>query len=453
MKKNLLVICTDTWRADYLGCYGCEEIRTPRLDRFAEQGVVFDHAFAEGLPTLNARRIYFTGRHLFPEWEARPHKGDHLGYQPGWHAFDEDDVTLAEWLQARGYVTGLISDTYHMFKPTGNFHRGFDSWRWVRGQEQDRYETGPRDEVDFAPYVKPGAYQRRRFQGLEQYLLNTLRRRGEADYFTAQVLSAAAQWLKDNQGNQPFFLWVDCFDPHEPWDPPRRCADLYYPDYEGPELIWPGGGRDDYTDEEWRRIRALYMGEITFLDEWIGRVLDTLDELELAERTVAAFTSDHGTLLGEQGLLRKKHEYLLQGETRLPLIIRAPGEAAAGRRVDAFVQAHDFMPTWLRLLGEPAPDAVTGQDAWGLVTGETESLRDYVVTAYGSYAGVRDREWCYIERVADLLPGEQDVPPQLYHLPSDPGEERNVAADYPDVCALQRARLQRRLEGDLSQRD
>ena len=450
---NLLVISTDTWRADYIGSYGNDEIHTPNLDRLAAEGVLFENAFAEGLPTLNARRIYFTGRHLFPEWDARPHKGDHLGNQPGWHAFDEDDVTLAECLQAKGYTTGFIADTYHMFKPTGNYHRGFDSWQWVRGQEQDRYVTGPRDQVDFSPYVKPGTYKRRRFQGLEQYLLNTMHRQSEDDFFTAQVLAGAAQWLRDNVGNQPFLLWADCFDPHEPWDPPRRCADLYCPGHDGPDIIWPPGDRSTYTDAEWQRVRALYMGEITFLDEWIGRVLDTLDELGLAQDTVVAFTSDHGTLLGEQGLLRKKHEYLLQGETRLPLIVRTPDKSHAGKRIEPFVQAHDFMPTWLHLLGEDAPDAVTGQNAWQLVTGEAASIYDYAVTAYGAYASVRDHEWNYVQRVGELYKGETDVPAQLYHVPDDPLEERNVVEEQPAVVAKMQARLARRMAGDLTQRD
>lgn len=450
---NLLVLSTDTWRADYIGCYGNDEVQTPNLDRLAAEGVLFENAFAEGLPTLNARRVYFTGRHLFPEWEVKEHKGDELGRQPGWHAFSEEDVTLAEVLQARGYTTALVSDVYHMFKPTGNYHRGFDSWRWIRGQEQDRYVTGPRDRVDFAPYVKPGTYERRRFQGLEQYLLNILHRQSEDDFFTAQVLGAAIQWLRDNTANEPFFLWADCFDPHEPWDPPRRFADLYCPDYEGPELIWPTGKRDSFTDAEWRRIRSLYMGEITFLDLWIGRVLDTLEEVGIADRTVVAFTSDHGTLMGEQGLLRKRHEVLIQGETRLPLIVRTPDGPHAGKRVPAFVQAHDFMPTWLHLLGETPPATVTGQNAWPLVTGEQESLHDYAVTAYGSYASVRDREWNYVKRVSPLCSGEKDIGPQLYHVASDPLEETNVFDQQPQIEERMEARLERRLGRDFRQRD
>ena len=430
---NLIVICTDTLRADYLGCYGNAEVRTPNIDQLASQGVVFENAFAEGLPTLNARRVYFLGRPVFREWEVIRHKGDHLSFQPGWHGFAEDEVTLAEALQARGYTTALISDTYHMFKPTGNFHRGFDCWRWIRGQEADPYVTGPRSEVDLSPYVRPGAYERRRFQGLEQYLLNVSHRRSEEDYFTAQVLGTAKRWIEDNVENRPFFLWIDCFDPHEPWDPPRRYADLYCPDHDGIDYIWPATTTEPYTERELERIRALYMGEITFLDEWVGRVLATLDQSGIADETVVVFTSDHGTLMGEQGMLRKRHEMLIQGETRLPFIIRAPHQSGAGQRVRALVQAQDFMPTWLRPIGEEPPETVQGQDLWPLVRGEVDSLRDHVTSAYGSFASVRDFEWNYIEQVTEPYETEDEMPPQLYHLTEDSLEERNLAGQYPEV--------------------
>ena len=452
-RLNLIVICTDTLRADYLGCYGNRDVHTPNIDNLAAQGVVFNRAFAEGLPTLNARRIFFTGRHLYPGGRASNHKGDWLSFQPGWHGIDEGEVTLAEHLQQRGYTTCLVTDVYHMFKPTGNFHRGFDAWQWVRGQEQDPYVTGPREAVDISPYVKSGTYARRRFRGLEQYLLNTMDRTSEDDYFTARVLRTSVEWLRANAGNQPFFLWVDTFDPHEPWDPPRRWADAYCPDYAGKDFIAPPGDRGSYTDREWQRILALYMGEVSFLDEWTGRLLTAVEDLGLADRTVVALTSDHGTLLGEQGLLRKKHNVLIQGETRLPLVMRLPGGAHAGTRVDAFVQSPDFMPTWLGLLGESSPGTVTGLDVWPLVTGGGGAVRDWCVTAYGAYVGIRDAEWNYVRRVGDLYRGESDSPPQLYNCPSDPLEERNVVEAHADVVARMEARLAKRLAGDLGQRD
>jgi len=129
------------------------------------------------------------------------------------------------------------------------------------------------------------------------------------------------------------------------------------------------------------------------------------------------------------------------------------GAGPGGTRVRAFVQAQDFMPTWLSLLGATVPDGVTGHDAWPLATGQAASARDYCITAYGAYVGVRDAEWNYIRRVGGLYAGEEGVAPQLYHVLSDPLEEQNVVADNPAVVETMEARLQKRLDGSLDQRD
>jgi len=442
---NLIFICADTFRADYLGCYGNGEIQTPNLDRLANDGVVFESVYAEGLPTINARRVYMTGRHLFPKWEAREHKGDHLSWQPGWHALDEEDVTLAEVLQQAGYTTAFVTDVYHMFKPTGNFHRGFDSWQWIRGQEQDRYLTGPQEDVNFKPYVRDGAYQRRRFQGLEQYLLNVGRRKSEEDYFAAQVMRTAADWVSDNLSNQPFFMWVDCFDPHEPWDPPKEFADMYMPGYTGREPIVGAKTVDELPPEEFERTKALYAGEVTFVDKWIGHLLDRLDSSGLMDDTIIAFTSDHGTLLGEGGLIHKSHYMLIRPEVRLPFIVRHPGKQFAGKRVSSLVHAPDFMPTFLRLLGVDVPERVTGKDIWPLVAADAGLIHDEIVTAYGYYASIRNSEWNYIIRYAenDRAP---EMPSRLYNLKTDPDEAEDVAPAHPEVAEELDTRLQKYID-------
>jgi arylsulfatase A-like enzyme len=368
------------------------------------------------------------------------HKGDHLTWQPGWHALDEEDVTIAEALQANKYTTAFVTDVYHMFKPTGNFHRGFDSWQWIRGQEQDRYLTGPREDVDFTPYVRGNAYQRRRFQGLEQYLLNVSRRRNEEDYFVAQVMRTAADWISDNVGNLPFFMWVDCFDPHEPWDPPREFADIYCPNYKGRDPIVGAKSVADLPPEEFERMKALYAGEVTLVDKWIGHLLDRLEECGLKEDTIVAFTSDHGTLLGEDGHIHKSHHMLIQPEVRLPFIVRHPDKQFAGKRVEQLVHAPDFMPTLLGLLGVDAPDRVTGRNIWPLVTGEADSIHDYVVTAYTYYASIRNEKWNYIIRYAEHERAP-DMPPRLFDVKNDPQERKNVVDSNPSVAAEIQARL------------
>jgi len=437
---NLIVICTDTWRFDHFGCYGNDWIHTPNLDRLAAEGVAFDNFYAEALPTLPCRTVFYTGRHLWPDWEVHEHGGDHLGYQPGWHQMPEEWPTLAELLQQKGYTTALVSDLYHQFKPTGNWHRGFLSWQWIRGQEQDRYITGPRQAIDLSRHMKPGSYEQRRFQGLEQYLLNQLERAGEEDYLCARVLRTASDWLRHNTGNAPFMLWCECFDPHEPWDPPPEYADRYCPDHEGPELISPPGEVGQVSEAELCRIRALYAGECTLVDAWIGHLFATMDDLALWDDTVVAFTTDHGTNLGERGFIRKRPWTLESQEARLPLIIRHPERAQAAQRVGSLLHAPDLAPTLLGLLGQEPPATMTGADMWPVVTGEVESLHEEVVTAYGPYAGLRTAEWLYLARYAEDggMGRAESYPPRLCRTDA---ELVDCRAQYPQVADQMEARL------------
>ena len=140
-RLNVIHIGVDTWGAHYLGCYGNPEIRTPHVDALAQKSVVFEEAYPEVLPTLPARRSIYTGRRIFPS-DLILQRDDQVRIR-GWHPLFSEDVTMSETLKGAGYTTALISDVYHQFKPDKNFHRGFDSWRWIRGHETDRLETGP----------------------------------------------------------------------------------------------------------------------------------------------------------------------------------------------------------------------------------------------------------------------------------------------------------------------
>lgn len=338
---NAIVICADTFRADHLGCYGASWIKTPHLDQLAAEGIVFEDCFAEALPSIPAHKAYFTGRPLFPHWERRPYKGDRLSYQPGWHPLHEHEVTVPEILNPLGFVTGLVADTYHLFKPGMNLARGCSYWQVVRGQEADPYRTGPRAALDAlaARYTGlDGANMHRsslpRDGGTRHYLLNNQDRRGDEDYLVDRVMRTAASWLDDNAG------------------------------------------------------------EVTLVDHWIGHLLDRLQSLGLADETAVFFTSDHGTILGEHGRLHKSPETLIAPETRLPLLVRLPATFAGGRHagthVRGFMQSYDLLPTVMEVLGVAPPPYVLGRSALPLLQGSQP--REYVVTAFNDHASLRTQE-------------------------------------------------------------
>ncbi len=169
-KLNLIHIGVDTWGAHWLGCYGHDHVRTPNVDALARRSAMFLDAYPEVLPTIPSRRAIYTGRRIFPS-ELILQPDDQVRIR-GWHQLFTEDVTLGETLMASGYTTALVSDVYHQFKPGKNFHRGFDSWSWIRGQESDRLASGPRKGIDLARYLHPSQSPPKNGKGgVMQYLI------------------------------------------------------------------------------------------------------------------------------------------------------------------------------------------------------------------------------------------------------------------------------------------
>ncbi len=426
---NLIVIVADTWRADHLGCYGSTRVKTPHLDALAAQSVVFTDAAAEGLPTIPCRRVYHTGRSVLPEAK--------------WQPLGNNDITFAEVLGKHGITTGLIVDTYHHFKPDYNFHRGFDSWEWVRGQETDRWRSGPKEEVDPKKHMPAHLWNPGYDRNMRQYLMNTQERKSEEDYFCARSCKAAMDWLERGAGGKPFMLWIDMFDPHEPWDAPPRFQRMYRAEYPYERYLFGYGVRNaDIRSDDLPVIRDLYAAEVTFSDYCIGRLLKSVDEMGLMKDTVIVFTTDHGTHLGEEGCVQKTAGLLNRCVTHIPLIIRHPDNKYAGKRVDGLVSAIDLMPTLLTLLGIDDYKEMDGDNMWKLATGESGSIHDEVYTVFGQFGAIHNREWHYFQHITGK---NRAKGPCLYRLKDDPQQARNVLGEHPKVARDLRDRMQTRL--------
>jgi len=429
---NLLLIVSDTFRWDYIGAYGNKSIQTPALDALASESALFMDAYAEGLPTLPARRTILTGRHVFP-FRFRPQKDD-LVQCDGWHPLFDEDVTLAEYLREKGYVTGCVTDVYHVMKPGKNFHRGFDCWYWIRGQEGDPYAL--RDKARVAKLIQEDMHLS--LEDIDedswaiQHLMNRKDWQSEEDTSVARVMRKAADWLSDYTLKKPFFLYVDCFDPHEPWDPPAEYARKYNPDYSGLAGIVPPGTFDGLSDQQAANIKAAYAGEVTLVDRWVGHLLDTLKKTGRIDDTLIIFTSDHGTMMGERNELHKGGHRLRNQCTQLPLIIRHPKGQAAGRRINGFVQHPDIMPTALNIMSIPVPERATGYNAWKLTQGEA-SKRQWIVSGFGAQACVRTKEWNYIAPWRKTPGADFHGYFELYDLQNDPQELTDVIDKHPDI--------------------
>jgi arylsulfatase A-like enzyme len=422
-EMNVVLIIIDSLRKDHVGAYDNSWIKTPSLDAFARESLRFTRAYPESLPTICARRAIHTGFRTFP-YKDRPSEQRHAPAY-GWLPIPREQATLAETLEARGYQTMLVTDTYHQFRPPMDFNRGFDSCYWIRGQEKDHYRPilPASDEEIRERYLLHGEALKAR-----QYLANTRDRETEEDWFAPRVFLRATEFLEAASKREPFFLVVDNYDPHEPWDPPEKYTSLYYPDgYDGPEPFTSIYGRDDYlTERQLRRMRALYAGEVTMVDHWLGRFLDRMDELDLFENTLLILLSDHGHALGEHGYTGKPHYALWPELTDIVFMIRHPEGKGAGETSDYYASTHDVAPTILGFLGVEPVQPMEGQDLSMLLEGRGPEQRPHFTLGYSEFVWARDEGYAMFGR----NDGEEA---RLYDLLADPKMDRDVAAKRPDL--------------------
>jgi arylsulfatase A-like enzyme len=428
---NILLIISDTCRRDYLGCYGNPSIHTPHLDRVARESTVFDRCYAASFPTIPNRSDILTGKYNFT----------YLGWSP----MPQGEVTLPRLLGEAGYLTGAVVDTPFYVRNGYGYDQGFDDFEWVRGQ---------------------GLSHERVYQEAVR------QRRSEEDHFAPKTMRVAERWLEEHR-KEKFFLLVDTWDPHEPWDPPAHYVELYKDDYDGQPSVMPPywDWRDaGLTEDDLQTARAHYCGEVTMVDRAVGRLLERLESLAILDETIVIFTSDHGFYLGEHGILGKGlierggeetvwlRCPLYDEVTRIPLIIRTP--EASGRRVESLVTSPDLMPTILELAGVPIPDVVQSASLLPLLEGGEASLHDIVVTSWPLHdlyfklrvvddvartttellpTTVTDGRWTLVYSV-------QGAPVELYDSSADPKQESNVFEGNEGVARGLHARLLHFLE-------
>jgi len=453
---NFIVIVSDTMRRDHLGCYGNDWISTPHIDAFARKAIVFDRAYSASFPTVPHRRDLLTGRFT--------------ATYTGWAPLSQDEVVLAEVLAGSGYVSMMVCDCPHILENGYHYDRGFDGFEWIRGQESDRWKTYPE-----APEHPCDPAKIRNAEGLQRlHRRNVADRRYEADTFVARTMAAAARWLEDNYRWDRFFLYVDTFDPHEPWDAPQWYVDMYDPGYTGQVVDYPLYSKVDFlTEAELKHCRALYAAEVTLVDRWVGLLLQKIEDLGLLEDTVVIFTTDHGFLHGEHDIIGKalispgsfSYIPLYEEINHIPLIVHYPG--VEPRRSQAIVQPTDIMPTLVQLADAHDPGTMHGRSFAEVLAGRRDDHSGFAISApylesetcpvtvvKGRWTGVLyprgeakkraiDRAVDGYEKVEET--GREAATDLLFDVLNDPSQEHNVAGRHPDVLEGMRADLVRRL--------
>lgn len=415
-RPNFVFILTDDQRYDAMSCAGHPFAKTPNIDRIANEGARFANAFVTTSLCSPSRGSFLTGRY------AHSH-----GVLDNSTKFNDEVPTFPLVLQKAGYRTAYIGK-WHMDGDEGP-HPGFD--RWISFKGQGVYDN-PILNIDGKDQKTPG-------------------------YITDLLTDFAVDWLKQKRG-APFCLYLSHKAVHGPFKPAARHAKLYsdvkitkppVEDVTGrPEWIKQRQEVAKMSDEAYaERIRNYYR-TLAAVDESVGRVLKTLEEIGELDNTVVVFCGDNGFFEGEHGMMDKRAAY--EESIRIPFVMRYPKMIKPKTVIEEMVLNIDVCPTFLDLAGVPAPNGVQGRSFKPLLKGNNNGWREDWLYEYFRDANfvtppmraVRTKRWKYVEYPD--LPGAEE----LYDLKSDPKELKNLAKDPSAAKVLEdmKARLKRLME-------
>lgn len=457
--RNLLFVMCDQLRADHLSCYGHPSLRTPALDALAARGTLFENAFVQSGVCGPSRMSFYTGRYVsshgatwnrvplsVAEWTLGDHlraAGRSLALIGKTHVMPDreglarlrldGDAELGQLLARGSFVEALRHDGHHA-EPRARYAQ------WLRSQGYPGDD--PWTDWVIAVNTPDGASA----SGWHMRNVHLPARVREEHSETAYTVGEAIDFVR-RAGDTPWALHLSLVKPHWPYVAPAPYHAMYEPgdalqvhrdprERLDPHPVYGAYMRHEESrnfarDEVWRRVRPAYMGLVRQVDDHLGRLWATLEELGRWDDTLVVFTADHGDYLGDHWLGEKElfHDVV----QRVPLIVAAPGQGARGRRESRLVEAIDVVPTALQALGlPPARHRIEGASLLPLLDGHTppgwrdaaHSELDYAYRAARLTLGrepdacrgwmVRTARWKYVHW--------QDLPPQLFDLADDPHE-------------------------------
>jgi arylsulfatase A-like enzyme len=355
MLPNIVLIMTDQQRFDSLSAYGCRCISTPNIDSIAEKGVIFDNCYADNPVCTPSRASIFTGKPIVGHNVYRLHDNLPVDEKPfTWH------------LQQAGYSTALFGKLHLSSRIFEDSHR----------HPHDGFDVYMESKSPYLPMSKLNGYLpwlQANFSDVFKELQEKKRKFGnfpEEAHLSTWVASSAVDFLDNHDQDKPFFCYASFFDPHDPYndyplsmearvDRSRLMDVIHEPDdwdsvpegmrrehFHG--YLGNAAALDVKTLEE---IRMGYYASVAFIDRQVGRILECLEKQGLRDNTMIIFTSDHGDMLGDHGLLAKG-AFFYEPCTKVPLIISSPTiDARSYGRCSALVQGHDIASTILAYAG------------------------------------------------------------------------------------------------------
>ena len=464
-RTNILLITSDQQHWNTLGCLN-PEIRTPNLDRMAGEGTMFTRAYCPNPTCTPTRASIITGKY----------PSQHGAYSLGTKLL-ESEHTVGEDFSAAGYRTALVGKAH--FQPlagTDEFPsleaypilQDLDFWRKFDGPfygfEHVELARNHTDEAHVGQHYalwleEKGCVNWRDYFRTPTGNNDSLKRTWpipEAYHYGTWISERSCALLEScKQNDEPFFLWSSFFDPHpkylvpEPWDTMYDPESLTVPsviegehDHNPPHFQLTQQRNPDFSPwrksgfglhgfnchlhdkDELAKNIAIYYGMISLMDKQIGRIMNKLDELGMAENTLVVFSTDHGHFFGQHGLTAKG-AFHYEDMIKVPMLVRQPGVVPAGRRSDALQTLVDYAPTFLSAAGVHIPRSMTGVDQTGVWYGKTDSARDHVIVENRHEPDTIHVKTYVDERYKLTVYHNQDYG-ELFDLREDPNEVHNL---------------------------
>ncbi len=485
-RPNILLITSDQQHYSTLGSVN-PTIRTPHLDRLAAEGARFDRAYCNNPVCSPSRSTMATG--LYPAW----HHCWTIGVK-----LPEDVPTVGDVFQRNGYSTALIGKAH--FQPLASRPgseslecqptlRDLDFWRGFHGPwygfEHVEVLRNHADESHVGQHYALWMEEKGLANWRDYFWKwpeNQPRREHHWDlpeefHYTNFVTERAIASIEASvAAEKPFFLWTSYPDPHPPYLVSEPWASMYDPDDMKPGILRPGEmellpphfrktqeERPDFayfqeefgchgahshlhSEEKLRKNMAIYYGMVSFMDDGIGRILDSLDRLGVAENTLVVFTTDHGHFLGQHGLIAKG-PFHFEDMLRIPFVVRCPGQVEAGRVSDALQCQVDLPTTFLAASGIDVPGGMQGVDQLAVWRGETESAREWILCENRHQPSAVHLRTLVTDRYKITVYRQYEYG-ELFDLYEDPYERKNLW-DSPEHQLLKSELLLRFLQAEM----
>ena len=372
-----IMILSDTLNRHFLPAYGNDWVKTPNIDRFAKISVKFNNHWIGSAPCMPARRDILTGRLNFLERE--------------WAGIEPFDIPYPSILKEHGIFSHMETDHYHYLHLGGeNYHASFNTWNMNRGQEYDHYisRVNKSKEPDHLG------------RWTHHYETNKATYKSDADYPTPKTFQGAVDWLKANEDADDYHLWVEAFDPHEPFDSTEEFQEMYKVNKDIPPFDWPYyheiSEKDGENEKTIKELRKYYAACLTMMDKWFGKLLDEIERQNGLEDTLIIFTSDHGHMLGEHNITGKNEFHAWNEMAHIPLLVHIPGSKHAGETREQLTQNIDIFPTILDYHNIPCQTPITGLSWKNVLENNSDINRDGLIYGwFGKTVNVTDGEYTY----------------------------------------------------------